>query len=131
MAHNLRLRCKLLHLDFVSATLTVAELVCAEIAIIIAIQKEFFSLEIALLQSGKQVSKGPPRKLNLIFISGIFRVGGRIRNTCLTSILFSCHQVIIQTSCSRGTLWYVVYMDATSTKVLGGLPLSLFVVWQI
>ena len=49
VAHISRLRCKLLHLDFVSGTLTVAELVRAEVAIIIAIQKEFFSSEIGLL----------------------------------------------------------------------------------
>ena len=55
MAHILRLQCKLLHLDFVSGTLIVAELVREEVAIIIAIQKEFYSPEIALLQSGKQV----------------------------------------------------------------------------
>ena len=37
MAHILRLRCKLLNFDFVLATLTVAELVRPEVAIIIAI----------------------------------------------------------------------------------------------
>ena len=58
-----------------------AELVRAEVAIIIAIQKEFFSPEIFLLQSGKHVSKGPLRKFYPIFISGILRVGGRIRNS--------------------------------------------------
>ena len=51
-----------------------AELVRAEVAIIITIQKEFFSSEIALLQNGKQVSKGPLRKFNPIFVSGILRV---------------------------------------------------------
>ena len=61
VARILKLRCKLLHLDFVSGTLSLAKLVC-------------------LLQSGKQVSKDSLRKLNPIFILGILRVGGRIRN---------------------------------------------------
>ena len=83
-----------------------AELVCAEAAIIIAIQKEFSSSELALLQSGKQVSKGPLRKLNPIFISEILRVGGHIRNTTVDE---DAKHPIVLPSCSHATKLLIEY----------------------
>ena len=141
VAHILRLRCKLLHHDFISGTLTATELVRAETAIIIAIQKEFFSPEIALLQSGKQVSKGPLRKLNPIFISGILRVGGRIQNSTVdedakhpvilpscshvTKLLIEHHHVVVG-HCGMSYTWtslrqkyWVIKGAATVRKILG------------
>ena len=77
-----------------------AKLVRAKVAIIIAIQKEVFSPEIALLQSGKHVSKGPLRKLNPIFVSGILRVGGRIRNSTVDE---DAKYPVVLPSCSHVT----------------------------
>ena len=117
------------------------ELVRAEVAIIIASQKEFFSSEIALLQSGKQISKGPLRKFISIFILRILRVEGRIRNSTVdedakhpvvlpscshvTKLLIEHHHVVVG-HCEMSYTWmslrqkyWVIKTAATVRRILG------------
>ena len=84
VAWILRQKGKLLKRVVGVGSLTVDELSSAQIAIIKAVQWEYFSKEMSLISSplkGNPMFSGPLQKLNPICVSGILRVGGRMRRS--------------------------------------------------
>jgi len=134
VAWILRLRGKLLKHKVNVCPLTVNELSCAQTAIIKAAQREFFPNEVSFLDStaktkGKFKFSASLRKLNPICISGVIRVGGRLKRIPIE--YEAKHPIILPsnshvtrfineqqpTSSRHWTLWYVVHLNLTSATI--------------
>ena len=147
VAWILRLCGKLLKQKTNSGPLTVNELTCAETTIIKAVQQEFFPQEVSLLSNSTTPPKGnqklsdPLQKLNPVCISGVLRVGGRLRrapiefetrhpvilppNSHVTRLLIEQHHQNIG-HCGMSLIWtslrqtfWIIKGAVTVRKVLG------------
>ena len=86
VARILRLKARLLRRPVATGPLTVDEMHQAEMTVIAVVQREAFSKDYKRLETqnspGKSV-KSSLQKLNPIYVAGVLRVGGRLRNAPL------------------------------------------------